>query len=87
MPPTIITIDVREDLRAGREPFPRIMEAVGRLRDGEHLRIVAPFEPRPLIGVLAVQGFTAKITPIEGGDFEVIFSAPAHAEGDEEPLL
>ena len=44
-------------------------------------------EPRPLIGVLAAQGFSAKITPIEGGDFAVIFSAPAHAEGDEEPLL
>ena len=87
MPQTIITLDVREDLRAGREPFPRIMEAVGRLRDGERLRIVAPFEPRPLIGVLAAQGFSATITPIEDGDFEVIFSAPGHAESDEEPLL
>ena len=52
MPPTIITLDVRETIRAGQEPFPRIMEAVGRLRDGEQLRILAPFEPRPLIGVL-----------------------------------
>ena len=87
MPPTIITVDVREDLRAGREPFPRIMEAVGRLREGEQLRILAPFEPRPLIGVLGAQGFTAKITPLEGGDFEIIFSAPASTENDEEPLL
>jgi uncharacterized protein (DUF2249 family) len=87
MPQTIITLDVRKDLRAGREPFPRIMEAVGRLRDGERLRVVAPFEPRPLIGVLAAQGFTATISPIEGGDYEVIFSAPTYAEGDEEPLL
>ncbi len=87
MPQTTITLDVREDLRAGREPFPRIMEAVGRLRDGEQLRILAPFEPRPLIGVLAAQGFTAKITPIEGEDFEIIFSAPTPAAGDEEPLL
>ena len=86
MPDTIITLDVREDLRAGREPFPRIMEAVGRLRDGERLRIVAPFEPRPLIGVLAAQGFTATITPLDG-DFEIVFSTATVAESDEEPLL
>ena len=87
MPATIVTVDVREELRTGREPFPRIMEAVGRLRDGEQLRILAPFEPRPLIGVLGAQGFTAKITPLDGGDFEIIFAAPASAESDEEPLL
>ena len=87
MTPAIITLDVRDEIRAGREPFPRIMQAVGRLRDGEQLRIVAPFEPRPLIGVLAAQGFTAKITPLDGGDFEVIFSAPSDAESDGEPLL
>ena len=87
MPHTIITLDVREDIRAGREPFARIMEAVGRLRDGEHLRILAPFEPRPLIGVLAAQGFTAAITPLDGGDFEIVFSAAVPAENDEEPLL
>ena len=87
MPHTFITLDVREDIRAGREPFPRIMEAVGRLRDGERLRIVAPFEPRPLIGVLAAQGFTAAITPLDGGDFEIVFSAAVPVESDEEPLL
>ena len=87
MQPTIITVDVRETIRSGQEPFPRIMEAVGRLRDGEQLRILAPFEPRPLIGVLATQGFTATITAVEGGDFEIIFSAPARADGEDEPLL
>ncbi len=87
MPPTIITVDVRETIRSGQEPFPRIMEAVGRLREGEQLRILAPFEPRPLIGVLGAQGFTAKITPLDGGDFEIIFTASVSAESDEEPLL
>lgn len=87
MPPAIITVDVREDLRAGREPFPRIMEAVGRLRDDEQLRIVAPFEPRPLIGVLGAQGFAAAITALEAGDFEIIFTPPARPQGDEETLL
>ena len=71
---SIITLDVREDLREGREPFGRIMEAVARLREGERLRVLAPFEPRPLMNVLARQGFTAAVQPIAGG-FEVIFSS------------
>lgn len=87
MSQTIITLDVRGHLRTVNEPFPRIMEAVGCLRGVKQLRIVAPFEPRPLIGVLAAEGSTAKITQIEGGDSEIIFSTPAQAECDEEPFL
>ncbi len=87
MPPTIITLDVREDIRAGREPFPRIMEAVGRLRDGEQLRIVAPFEPRPLIGVLAAQGFVAAVTKMDDGSFAVLFTSAAPTEPDGGSLL
>jgi uncharacterized protein (DUF2249 family) len=88
MSPPIITVDVRDDLRAGREPFPRIMEAAGRLRDGEQLRVLAPFEPRPLIGVLAMQGFVAKVTELSDGTFEVVFEASAPIGGaDDDSLL
>lgn len=87
MPATIITLDVRDDLRAGREPFPRIMEAVGRLRDGEQLRVIAPFEPRPLIGVLAAQGFVATVTQMEDGGFEVLFTPAAPSDRDGDSLL
>lgn len=77
-----ITLDVRAEIREGREPFNRIIEAVGHLRDGECLRVLAPFEPHPLIGVLAMQGFTAATTPLDDG-FEVVFSQSAAAgEGD-----
>ena len=60
------------------------MEAVGRLRDGEQLRVIAPFEPRPLIGVLVAQGFVATVTQADDGSFAVLFApaAPAEAEGD-----
>lgn len=87
MPPTIITLDVREDLRAGREPFPRIMEAVGRLREGEQLRVVAPFEPRPLIGVLAAQGFIATVTREDDGSFATLFAPASAPEPDDDTLL
>lgn len=74
MAPAVITLDVRDDIRAGREPFARIMDAVGRLRDGEQLRILAPFEPRPLISLLCRQGFASVMKAVEDG-YEVIFTA------------
>lgn len=37
-PAIIVTLDVREDIREGREPFRKILDAAGRLRDGEQLR-------------------------------------------------
>lgn len=82
-----VTLDVREDISAGREPFPRIMEAVGRLRDGEQLRIIAPFEPRPLINVLAMQGFGASVTELNDNSFEVIFTPIVSAQRNDESLL
>lgn len=63
----LITLDVRDEIRAGREPFQKIMEAVNHLRDGERLRVLAPFEPHPLIGLLTMQGFTAASTAIADG--------------------
>ena len=83
---TIITLDVREDIRQGREPFGRIMQTVGRLRPAEKLRLLAPFEPVPLFRVMAHQGFTHEARPTRSGDWEVLF-AREEAAGDqiEEP--
>lgn len=78
-PAIIVTLDVREDIREGREPFRKILDAAGRLRDGEQLRIIAPFEPRPLINLLATQGLTATITQREDA-YEVTFSAQPNTE-------
>jgi uncharacterized protein (DUF2249 family) len=86
MPAETVTLDVREDLRAGREPFPRIMAAVSRLREGEQLRVIAPFEPRPLIGVLAAQGFVASVTQVADGSFEAIFTSTAPLDSGEDLL-
>jgi hypothetical protein len=47
----LVRLDVREDIREGREPFARIMRAVKNLRDGEVLVLRAPFEPIPLCDV------------------------------------
>jgi len=52
----VVEVDVREDLRAGREPFLRIMSALRTVGD-DLLRIRATFEPVPLVSVLAQRGF------------------------------
>lgn len=70
----IITLDVREDLRTGREPFSKIMAAVARLQAGEKLLLLTPFEPAPLFSVMAKQGFRHDAQPTAAGDWQVIFT-------------
>src|SRR6476619_2900108 len=68
-----VTIDVREDIRAGREPFSKIMNAAAALQDAEQLLVIAPFEPVPLFQVLEKQGFRHTSKPVAAGDWEVRF--------------
>ncbi len=70
----VVTLDVREDIRRGREPFSKIMQAVAGLKPNEDLLLVAPFEPAPLFGVLGQRGFSHRATPKADGDWEVLFS-------------
>ncbi|HOX56909.1 MAG TPA: DUF2249 domain-containing protein [Candidatus Paceibacterota bacterium] len=70
----IVTLDVREDIRSGREPFERIMRAVAGLKGNEQFMLVAPFEPVPLYAVLARQGFSHQSKATPGGDCEVLFT-------------
>jgi uncharacterized protein (DUF2249 family) len=54
---TEVELDLRDDMRAGREPFSRIMSAVRELADDHVLRLRTIFEPVPLFAVLAKRGF------------------------------
>jgi uncharacterized protein (DUF2249 family) len=76
MQPKIVKLDVREDIRAGREPFSKIMMTVARLGEDESLLLLAPFEPAPLFAVLAQQGFSHVSKPLDSGDYDVLFSRP-----------
>lgn len=75
-------LDVRPMLRAGEEPFQAIMDAVGALAPGESLRLVAPFRPVPLFAVMANRGFSASDRPLDGGDWEVLFSPVAGMQAE-----
>jgi uncharacterized protein (DUF2249 family) len=77
MSQTTVRLDVREDIRNGREPFGKIMQEVARLQDREQLLLIAPFEPAPLYAVLAQQGFSHQSKPTATGDWEVLFTRGA----------
>lgn len=83
----IVALDVREDIRNGREPFSRIMAAVASLKAQEDLLIIAPFEPVPLYFVLEKQGFSHQSTRTGSGDWEVIFARRPVASDDSGPAL
>ena len=70
---TEVVVDVREDLRNGREPFQKIMSAAGTVPIGSTLVLYATFKPTPLIAVLRGQGFEGEAEKIEGGDWKVVF--------------
>lgn len=73
----IVDVDVREDLRAGREPFRRILDAARALPPEGVLRVRAIFEPAPLYAVFAKQGFSHATERIAEDDWRVWFHREA----------
>jgi len=56
-PAVVVDLDVRDDLRAGREPLARILATAEALPAGGVLHLRAPFQPTPLFTVLARLGY------------------------------
>lgn len=79
----VVVLDVRDDLRAGREPFSAIMSAVGRLGEGEVLRLRTIFEPAPLFDLLAKRGFRHEAVAHAGDDWSSWFWRPDASPGSE----
>lgn len=80
MTQTVITLDVREDFRAGIHPCDKIHGALGRVRNGESLRLIVPFEPVPLYEVARRLGLHCQPKPLSDGDWEILFSRPETAD-------
>lgn len=82
----VTEVDVRPDLRAGREPFTPIMSAVEALPAGGVLLLRAIFEPAPLYRVLGGRGFDHWTERLADDDWRVWFyrrpAAPAEAGGE-----
>lgn len=77
----ILDLDVREDLRAGREPFERIMHARHALAEDGVLRLRAIFEPKPLYGVLGREGLAHWTERLADDDWRVWFYRAEGAGG------
>lgn len=69
----IVDLDVRDDLRQGREPFSRIMAARRTVPEGGVLRLRAIFEPVPLYAVMEKQGFAHWTERFAEDDWRVWF--------------
>lgn len=78
---SVVTLDVREHLQSGREPFSLIMQTVSQLGSGQKLLLIVPFEPVPLYGVMAQRGYDVASTPQENGDWEILFSPKQEPSG------
>jgi uncharacterized protein (DUF2249 family) len=79
----IIDLDVRDDLRSGREPFRRILDAARALPDGHVLRLRAIFEPAPLYAILGRLGLAHGVERLAPEDWRVWFHHGAVAAAGE----
>lgn len=73
MSPQPVLLDVRDDLRQGREPMTRILAAARSLAPGQSLCLRTTFEPIPLFRVLGSMGLEHDARRIAEGDWEVTF--------------
>lgn len=72
-PALVVEIDVRDDLRNGREPFARLMAARGEVAAGGALRVRAIFEPVPLYTVMGKHCFVHHTERLAADDFVIWF--------------
>lgn len=75
----LVECDVRDELRAGREPFRRILDTARDLPAGSVLRVRAIFEPAPLYAVLARHGLAHATERLADDDWRVWFYRDAAA--------
>lgn len=80
-----IEVDVREALRAGEEPFARIMAARREVPAGGALSVRAIFEPVPLYAVMRAQGFAHWTEELGPEDWRVWFYPDDPGSDDAHP--
>lgn len=76
-----VTLDVRAEVRAGEEPYHRIMKAIAALRPDQVLRLGNVFEPVPLYDVLAGRGFARWVERRGPEEWWITFYRPARPVG------
>lgn len=72
-PAALVTVDAREELLNGQEPFGRIMDAVDRLAPGQILLLRTIFEPCPLYVLMETRGYAHWAQEVAPDDWVVYF--------------
>jgi uncharacterized protein (DUF2249 family) len=72
-PEQVITFDVRPVLANGADPLKQIMGRIKALQPGQALKIIADFEPTPLVSLLKKQGYEAYISRTGDEVVETLF--------------
>ncbi len=67
------TLDVREVMKNHGEPFPVIMQAVAKVKQGEALVLETIFEPAPLYDVLQKKGFEHQTEMLADDHYKIWF--------------
>ncbi|MBI4027895.1 MAG: DUF2249 domain-containing protein [Verrucomicrobia bacterium] len=81
-PPEPLQLDVRPVLERGDSPCASIDGAVAKLKPGQGLVLLAPFEPRPLFAKLGRDGFTHVSRQMEDGSWRIEFQRSGDAASD-----
>lgn len=68
-----VELDVRPLFARGEAPCELIETTAARIRVGQCLRLLAPFEPRPLYAKLSMQGFEPESRQLSDGTWELTF--------------
>jgi uncharacterized protein (DUF2249 family) len=69
----IVTLDVRDTIDSGADPYKDIMTALKQIKNDEVLKIINIFEPVPLMGILEEKGYTSWTNKIGEDEFHTFF--------------
>jgi len=71
--PQAVVLDVRSDIRAGRDPLEKILAAADGIGDDQELIILNDFEPVPLYRVLGGRGFSHQTERTSDSAWRIVF--------------
>jgi uncharacterized protein (DUF2249 family) len=78
--PQVVELDVRPMFERQMAPLPAILGVVNRLEPGQSLRLIAPFEPKPLYELLGQRGYSARKNARADGAWEILFEPAGGAD-------
>ena len=71
------TLDIRPFIESGEQPISIVMEKLAALKPGGIMKVIAPFEPAPLLDLAKQKGFAVHLRKeVESGALACFFRTP-----------